>query len=76
MRWLNQVKAPSIKAANLNSVRGTHMVEGEPTPTSCPLTLEHTHTCTQNPSMSWELQVIVRQIGRWEVLIKEWVGGS
>lgn len=77
MRWLRQVKAPSIKAANLNSVRGTHMVEGEPTPTNCPLASEHTHTHTKSINVvGGASDSVVRQIGRWEILIKVWVGGS
>lgn len=48
MRWLKQVKAPSIRTANLNYVRGTHTIEGELTPTSCPLTSEHTHMHTKS----------------------------
>lgn len=74
---LKQVKAPSTKAANLNSVRGTHMVEGEPTPTSCPLTSEHTHMHTKHISvMGGASAGVVRQIGRREALLKVCVWGS
>lgn len=51
MRWLKQVKAPSIRTANLSSVRGTHTVEGEPASTSCPLASEHTHMHTKSISV-------------------------
>lgn len=32
-----QVKVLAAKPADLSSLCGTHMVEGDPTPTSCPL---------------------------------------